>query len=285
MRIDCSSDSTGATFSVKSLDTKNDTGNDEIEENKTWNKVSPKLEENISWEAQDKTLPLRKRSRKGKAYKVAVVEDEGLHAALDMSAWDVDDGKRLRLEPQTKVNGDLEDGSPDFRHGSPDMANSKRHSSVEENILDNTEGASPESKSTKGFCGSEGRRFEGTAFNLEPSFTDSKSRSMYSKDLISEVRQWESKESFRSETNVFASSESRLGLHRDFLSSSEIRRREAKETFYSCQHCGITFEDCIMYTIHMGYHGFQNAFKCNMCGEETNNRVEFFIHIARKAHH
>ena len=51
-----------------------------------------------------------------------------------------------------------------------------------------------------------------------------------------------------------------------------------------CKFCEIAFMDSIMFTIHMGYHGFQNPFKCNMCGEEMSDKVAFFLHIARKAH-
>lgn len=51
-----------------------------------------------------------------------------------------------------------------------------------------------------------------------------------------------------------------------------------------CKFCEIAFMDSIMFTIHMGYHGYQNPFKCNMCGEETTDKVGFFLHIARKAH-
>ena len=53
---------------------------------------------------------------------------------------------------------------------------------------------------------------------------------------------------------------------------------------YECNHCAIAFRDCVMYTVHMGYHGYQDPFKCNMCGHVAQNRVEFFLHIARAAH-
>ena len=53
---------------------------------------------------------------------------------------------------------------------------------------------------------------------------------------------------------------------------------------FECAHCGIMFRDCIMYTMHMGYHGYKDAFKCNMCGHQSANRVDFFLHIARVAH-
>ena len=51
-----------------------------------------------------------------------------------------------------------------------------------------------------------------------------------------------------------------------------------------CKFCEIAFMDSIMYTIHMGYHGFQNPFKCNMCGVETADKVSFFMHVATKGH-
>ena len=53
---------------------------------------------------------------------------------------------------------------------------------------------------------------------------------------------------------------------------------------YECQHCDISFRDCIMYTMHMGYHGYHNPFKCNMCGQTSKDKVEFFLHVARTAH-
>lgn len=52
----------------------------------------------------------------------------------------------------------------------------------------------------------------------------------------------------------------------------------------SCQYCSITFGDAVLYTMHMGYHGYKNPFACNMCGEECSDKVSFFLHIARNAH-
>ena len=53
---------------------------------------------------------------------------------------------------------------------------------------------------------------------------------------------------------------------------------------YECQHCDIVFGDCVMYTMHMGYHGFHDPLKCNMCGYDSADKVDFFLHIARVAH-
>ncbi|XP_077293808.1 zinc finger protein hunchback [Arctopsyche grandis] len=53
---------------------------------------------------------------------------------------------------------------------------------------------------------------------------------------------------------------------------------------YDCMYCDIVFKDIIMYTMHMGYHGFKDPFTCNMCGHRTSDKVSFFVHIARSQH-
>ncbi|XP_059619534.1 protein hunchback [Phlebotomus argentipes] len=53
---------------------------------------------------------------------------------------------------------------------------------------------------------------------------------------------------------------------------------------YECKFCDITFKDAVLYTIHMGYHGYNDVFQCNMCGEKCDDRVAFFLHIARNPH-
>ncbi|CAH1183749.1 unnamed protein product [Phaedon cochleariae] len=53
---------------------------------------------------------------------------------------------------------------------------------------------------------------------------------------------------------------------------------------YSCQYCQIQFGEPVLYTMHMGYHGYKNPFTCNMCGEECKDKVSFFLHIARTPH-
>lgn len=53
---------------------------------------------------------------------------------------------------------------------------------------------------------------------------------------------------------------------------------------FECKYCDISFRDDVLYTIHMGYHGYDEVFKCNMCGERSDDRIGFYLHIARKAH-
>ncbi|XP_076246479.1 hunchback [Calliopsis andreniformis] len=53
---------------------------------------------------------------------------------------------------------------------------------------------------------------------------------------------------------------------------------------FSCQYCDIAFGNVVMYTVHMGYHGYKNPYTCNMCGHECTDKVSFFLHIARSKH-
>ncbi|KAL3281222.1 hypothetical protein HHI36_004436 [Cryptolaemus montrouzieri] len=60
--------------------------------------------------------------------------------------------------------------------------------------------------------------------------------------------------------------------------------KTVEERNYNCQYCDISFGDAVLYTMHMGYHGYQHPFTCNMCGEKCNDKVSFFLHIARTSH-
>uniref|UniRef100_A0A4W4EGT4 C2H2-type domain-containing protein n=1 Tax=Electrophorus electricus TaxID=8005 RepID=A0A4W4EGT4_ELEEL len=53
---------------------------------------------------------------------------------------------------------------------------------------------------------------------------------------------------------------------------------------YRCLHCRVLFLDHVMYTIHMGCHGFRDPFECNLCGYRSQDRYEFSSHITRGEH-
>ncbi|KHJ40467.1 zinc finger, C2H2 type [Trichuris suis] len=53
---------------------------------------------------------------------------------------------------------------------------------------------------------------------------------------------------------------------------------------FVCNYCLIAFKDCVMYNIHMGYHAFNDPFKCNMCGQSNRDRLSMFLHISRDPH-
>lgn len=53
---------------------------------------------------------------------------------------------------------------------------------------------------------------------------------------------------------------------------------------HHCQHCDIYFPDNILYTIHMGCHGFENPFQCNICGHKCRSKYDFACHFAQGQH-
>lgn len=65
---------------------------------------------------------------------------------------------------------------------------------------------------------------------------------------------------------------------------SDASEQTTVPALYSCQYCDITFGDLTMHTIHMGFHGYNDPFMCNKCGERSPDRVAFFIHLGRAQH-
>ncbi|XP_068196729.1 LOW QUALITY PROTEIN: zinc finger protein Eos [Antennarius striatus] len=53
---------------------------------------------------------------------------------------------------------------------------------------------------------------------------------------------------------------------------------------FQCRHCRILFLDHVMFTIHMGCHGFHQPFECNICGHHSHDRYEFLSHLSRGEH-
>ncbi|XP_052607586.1 zinc finger protein Pegasus-like [Peromyscus californicus insignis] len=59
---------------------------------------------------------------------------------------------------------------------------------------------------------------------------------------------------------------------------------EDPQLLYHCQHCDTYFADNVLYTIHMGCHGYDNPFQCNICGHNCKNKYDFACHFARGQH-
>ncbi|XP_028311162.1 zinc finger protein Eos-like [Gouania willdenowi] len=59
---------------------------------------------------------------------------------------------------------------------------------------------------------------------------------------------------------------------------------ERTGSVYPCGHCKVIFLDYVMFTIHMGCHGFRDPLECNVCGHRSQDRYEFSSHIARGEH-
>lgn len=57
-----------------------------------------------------------------------------------------------------------------------------------------------------------------------------------------------------------------------------------EQLLQKCQHCDIRFSDNILYTIHMGCHGYEHPFQCNICGYMCMDKYDFACHFARGQH-
>lgn len=51
-----------------------------------------------------------------------------------------------------------------------------------------------------------------------------------------------------------------------------------------CIPCGITFDDDVIFSIHMGCHSHTDPFVCNICGRPCDNKYAFNTHILRGHH-
>ncbi|XP_039991225.1 zinc finger protein Pegasus-like [Xiphias gladius] len=57
-----------------------------------------------------------------------------------------------------------------------------------------------------------------------------------------------------------------------------------QQLLHKCPHCDIHFSDNILYTIHMGCHGYAHPFQCNICGHMCIDKYDFACHFARGQH-
>ena len=67
-------------------------------------------------------------------------------------------------------------------------------------------------------------------------------------------------------------------------STIETMDRETRvqpELVLRCGHCGVSFDDEIVFSIHRGWHNHSNPSICNMCGEECSSRHGFYCHLSR----
>ncbi|XP_041367932.1 DNA-binding protein Ikaros-like [Gigantopelta aegis] len=48
-----------------------------------------------------------------------------------------------------------------------------------------------------------------------------------------------------------------------------------------CPHCGVTFDDEVLFSIHIGCHSHTDPFVCNVCGKPCYNKYGFYSHIMR----
>ncbi|XP_012267037.2 protein hunchback [Athalia rosae] len=75
-----------------------------------------------------------------------------------------------------------------------------------------------------------------------------------------------------------------MDLADDTVKDDQLLNSTLAVSDYSCHYCDIAFGNVVMYTMHMGYHGYKSPYTCNMCGQECHDKVSFFLHIARSSH-
>uniref|UniRef100_A0A9J2PR87 C2H2-type domain-containing protein n=1 Tax=Ascaris lumbricoides TaxID=6252 RepID=A0A9J2PR87_ASCLU len=69
------------------------------------------------------------------------------------------------------------------------------------------------------------------------------------------------------------------------MHSMEQKFRSAFDMWrFSCPHCKMAFQDEPLFHIHMGYHGYDNPFKCNRCGQSCNDGLTFNLHLLQAKH-
>ncbi|CAG5134946.1 unnamed protein product [Candidula unifasciata] len=84
------------------------------------------------------------------------------------------------------------------------------------------------------------------------------------------------------------------GVQCEIISTSGLSNRQGRmqsETVSSaggsacvethCYFCGITFDDEVLYSIHIGCHSHTDPFVCNVCGKQCHNKYGFYSHIMR----
>ncbi|XP_065210886.1 protein hunchback-like [Planococcus citri] len=63
-----------------------------------------------------------------------------------------------------------------------------------------------------------------------------------------------------------------------------VAKLKDKKNFFYCDFCEITFFNQVMFTMHMGYHGYSDPFTCNRCGKKTEDNIAFYAHMISSAH-
>uniref|UniRef100_A0A0B7ACL4 C2H2-type domain-containing protein n=3 Tax=Arion vulgaris TaxID=1028688 RepID=A0A0B7ACL4_9EUPU len=51
-----------------------------------------------------------------------------------------------------------------------------------------------------------------------------------------------------------------------------------------CYYCGVTFDDEVLHSLHIGCHSHTDPFMCNVCGKQCHNKYGFYSHIMRGHH-
>ncbi|XP_076472934.1 uncharacterized protein LOC143302224 isoform X2 [Babylonia areolata] len=66
--------------------------------------------------------------------------------------------------------------------------------------------------------------------------------------------------------------------------STDSEQQSVSGSDTRCMHCGIMFEDEVIFSIHLGCHSHTDPFVCNVCGKKCHNKYGFYSHIMRGHH-
>ncbi|KAK3529284.1 hypothetical protein QTP70_025740 [Hemibagrus guttatus] len=93
------------------------------------------------------------------------------------------------------------------------------------------------------------------------------------------------RESYQREVKGHALTPPSQDPHVDTLLSPESSPAQINaQTLYFCPHCQTYFGDNVLYTVHMGCHGYDQPFQCNVCGVHCSDKYEFACHFAQGQH-
>ena len=209
-------------------------------------------------------IPVRKRSRKGKAYKLDTL-CRRLHEKSSLSPTQDEPGDDYPADYTSEgIGADQDEGdtytSPNSTEtGSQDDGHeSDQQKDLQSNL----------NELHASICALNGDDQENIERSYETKEDKSRGCSLYHQNDIAE--------------NGHAVDE--MERYQKNSIKDEMQKIDCHRSKFECDFCDIIFKDCVMYTMHMGYHGYKDPFKCNMCGHQSGNKVEFFLHIARAAH-
>ncbi|XP_066596635.1 protein hunchback [Prorops nasuta] len=52
----------------------------------------------------------------------------------------------------------------------------------------------------------------------------------------------------------------------------------------TCDYCDITYDNTIMYAVHMGFHVNKDPYTCSICGHKCNDNLSFYLHLFKGNH-
>ncbi|CAD5216024.1 unnamed protein product [Bursaphelenchus okinawaensis] len=69
--------------------------------------------------------------------------------------------------------------------------------------------------------------------------------------------------------------------------SEEYKKSESQishDERHDCEHCGISFDDGVMFMLHKQLHSAENPWKCGLCERQCSDKISFATHIVHDGH-